>query len=105
MKTAFRDRHEKLRYAKFLEVARRLRQNPAMIDEARAFVLAHMKTDTHQRTYADRWLAVLGLPVEIIIDTLLADSPEGDLLRDTAPPFGPGFTSREVAELIDRMHA
>jgi hypothetical protein len=105
MKTAFRDRHEQLRYAKFVEITRRLRRNPAMIDDTRAFVLTHMQTDPHQRAYADRWLAVLALPVEMISDKLLADSPEGDLLRDTAPPFGRGFTSREVAELIDRLHA
>jgi hypothetical protein len=105
MKTAFRDRHEHLRYAKFVEVAHHLRQNPAMIDDARAFVSAHMQTDPHQRAHADRWLAVLGLPVEMIIDKLLADSPEGDLLRDTAPPFGAGFASREVAEIIDKLHA
>jgi hypothetical protein len=104
MKTAFRERHEQLRYAKFVEVSRRLRQNPAMIDDARAF-LTHMQTDPHQRAYADRWIAVLALPVEMIIDKLLADSPEGDLLRDTAPPFGRGFSSREVADLIDRLHA
>jgi hypothetical protein len=105
MKTAFRDRHEQLRYAKFVEVARRLRQNPAMIDDARAFILTHMQSDPHQREYADRWVAVLALRVEMIIDKLLAESPEGDLLRDTAPPFGRGFLSREVAELIDRLHA
>jgi hypothetical protein len=105
MKAAFRDRHEQLRYAKFVEVARRLRQHPPMIDDARDFVLAHMQTDPHQRDYADRWLAVLILPVEMIIEKLLADSPEGDLLRDTAPPFGRGLASREVAELIGRLRA
>lgn len=105
MKTAFRDRHEQLHYLKFVEVTRRLRQNPAMIDDARGYVLTHMQTDPHLRAYADRWLAVLRLPVEMIIDKLLADSPEGDLLRDTAPPFGRGFASREVAELIDRLNA
>jgi hypothetical protein len=76
-----------------------------MIHDARAFVLTHMRTDPHQCAYADRWLAVLGLPVEMIIDKLLADSPEGDLLRDTAPPFGAGFASREVAKLIDKLDA
>ena len=105
MKTAFRDRHEQLRYAKFVEVARRVRQNPAIIDDARAFVSAHMLTDPHQRAYAERWLTVLDLPVEVMIDKLLADSQEGDLLRDTAPPFGRGFTSREIAELIGTRHA
>ena len=105
MKTAFRDRREQLRYAKFVEVARRLRQNPAIIDDARGFVLAHMHPDPHQRAYAERWLVVLALSVETMIDKLLTDDAEGDLLRDTAPPFGKGFTSREVAELIDKLHA
>lgn len=105
MKTAFRGRHEQLRYAKFAEIARRLRENPAIIKDARRFVLAHMRPDPHQRAYAERWLVVLGLPVETMIDKLLADNPEGDLPRDSAPPFGKGFTSREVAELIDRLDA
>ena len=105
MRTVFRDRHERLRYAKFVEVARRLRENPAIIADAHAFVLAHMHPDPSQRAYAKHWLMVLTLPVEMMIDKLLADSPEGDLLRDTAPPFGKGFTSREVAEIIDRLHA
>jgi len=91
LKTVFRDRHEQLRYAKFVEVARRLQEQPGIIDDTRGFVETHMLTDPHHRAYPDCWLAVLALPIEMIIDKLLADTPEGDLLRDTAPPFGRGF--------------
>jgi hypothetical protein len=48
------------------------------------------------------WRELLGLPAEDIAAALIEDSDRGQLLRDTSPVFGKGFTSREVVELRDR---
>ena len=103
MKTKFRNRHDQIKYAKFVEIMRRVRRDPAMIHDARDFVTRYMLPDPHQATYAGQWLHVLSLPADEIAQLLLADTPEGELLRDTAPPFGRGLTSRDVAEIISAL--
>jgi hypothetical protein len=49
------------------------------------------------------WIDFLRPPAEIAA-ALTEDSPRGRLLRETAPVFGEGLTSREVADLIAYPH-
>jgi hypothetical protein len=105
MKTSFRDRHERLKYLKACETARRIVGDPGLIEQARRFVEEAMAPDPHQRAYTVIWRELPGLPAEDIATALTEDSDRGQLLRDTSPVFGKGFTSREIVELRDRDRA
>jgi hypothetical protein len=105
MKTNFRDRHERLQYLKACETARRIQRDPGLVDQARRFVEERMAPDPHQRAYTSMWRELLRLPEESIAAALIEDSDRGQLLRDTSPVFGKGFTSREVVALLDRDRA
>jgi hypothetical protein len=105
MKTSFRDRHERLKYLKACETARRITLDPRLVDQARQFVEQAMAPDPHQRAYTSMWREVLELPAAEIAAALIEDSDRGQLLRDTSPVFGKGFTSREIVELLDRTRA
>lgn len=102
MKTSFYDRHERLQYLKACETARRIVRDPSLIEQARHFVERAMAPDPHQSAYAAMWREVLNFPPEAIAAALIEDSERGQLLRDTSPVFGKGFTSQEVAALLDR---
>ena len=105
MKTTFYDRHEKRDYYKAIEVMRQFEADPSMADAARQFVQQYMANDPHQAKYAVIWLDLLSCPVDHIAQRLLDDSPSGDLLRQTRPPFGRGLTSCEIAQVIEKMDA
>ena len=105
MAMRFYDRHEWIDYLKACEVARRLVADPSMIADAKRFVAARMLPDPHQRDYAVMWQALLAKPPAEIAAALTEDSPRGQLLRETAPVFGKGLTSRDVADLIAHAHA
>jgi hypothetical protein len=96
----FHDRSKKLTFLKLQAAMARASNDKSLIEEARAYVRTFMLTDPHQRVYAELWLNLLDRPIAEIAARLLADSPEGELLRDTAPVFGKGLTSREIARLI-----
>jgi hypothetical protein len=102
MKTSFRDRHERLKYLKACETARRIVDDPGLIEEARRFVEAAMAPDPRQHAYTLMWRELLSRLSEEIAAALVEDSERGQLLRDTSPVFGKGFTSREVVALLDR---
>ncbi|HVC59268.1 MAG TPA: hypothetical protein VND19_02745 [Acetobacteraceae bacterium] len=101
----FHDRHEWIDYLKACEVARRLVADPSMVADARRFVVTRMLPDPHQRDYALMWQELLSHPPAAIAAALTEDSPRGRLLRETAPVFGKGLTSRDVAELIEHADA
>jgi hypothetical protein len=105
MATRFHDRHEWIDFLKVQEVARRIVADPSMIADARRFVEKHMASDPHQRSYALMWRDLLNRPPAEIAAALTEDSARGRLLRETSPPFGKGFTSREVADLIANADA
>ena len=105
MKTVFYDRHERLRYLKACEIARRIVRDPRQIEQARRFVEEAMAPDPHQSTYTAMWREILSLPAQDIAAALIEDSEKGQLLRDTSPVFGDGFTSQEVVALLDRDRA
>jgi hypothetical protein len=97
----FHDRSKRLTFLKLQAVMVRASTDKSLVEEARAYVKTFMLPDPHQRAYGEMWLNLLDLPVAEIAARLLADSPEGDLLRDTAPVFGKGLSPREVARLIE----
>lgn len=101
----FHDRHEWVDFLKACEVARRLVADPSMIADAQRFVAARMLPDPHQRDYALMWQDLLSRPPAEIAAALTEDSASGRLLRETAPVFGKGLTSRDVAELIEHADA
>jgi hypothetical protein len=105
MATRFHDRHEWIDFLKAQEVARRIVADPSMVADARRFLETHMAPDPHQRTYTLMWRELLDRPAVEIAAALIEDSPRGQLLRETSPPFGKGFTSREVADLIANADA
>jgi hypothetical protein len=101
MKTAFRDRHDRLAYLKAREDARRILADPSLLDSARRFVEQAIAPHENQRAHAARWREVLALPPEQIAALLVEDSPRGQLLRETRPVFGRGLSSQDVARLLD----
>jgi hypothetical protein len=105
MKTGFRDRHERLKYLKACETARRITRDAGLIEQARHFLETAMAPDPHQRVYVTMWRELLARPADEIAAALIEDSERGQLLRDTSPVFGPGFTSREVMALLDQDSA
>jgi hypothetical protein len=100
MTMGFHDRHEWIDFLKASEVARRILADPSSIADARMFVERRMGLDPHQHDYAVMWRELLSRSPAEIAAALTDDSPRGRLLRETAPVFGKGLTSREVAELI-----
>jgi hypothetical protein len=100
MTIRFHDRHEWVDYLKAKEVARRILADPATIADAQRFVAWRMAPDPHQQEYATMWRELLSRPPTEIAAALTEDSPRGRLLRETAPVFGNGLTSRDVADLI-----
>lgn len=105
MKTVFYDRHEWRSYVKACEVARRIVADPSLIEDAKRFLERGMAPDPHQSEYVAMWREWLTRPAEEIAAALIEDSPQGSLLRDTSPVFGPGFTSREIVALMERADA
>ena len=103
MKTQFVDRSDQIRYQKCIEIARRLRLDPSLVDSARAFTERAMAGDPHQLDQYRLWCRVLDRSPGEIADLLLEDTPKGQYARETMPVFGPGFTSREVAGMIRQM--
>ena len=100
MTIRFHDRHEWIDFLNASELARRILADPSMIADARRFVARRMAPDPHQRDYAVMWDELLSRPPAEIAAALTEDCPRGRLLRETAPVFGKGLTSQEVAELI-----
>ncbi len=105
MKTVFHDRHERRQYLKACETARRIASDQGLIANARHFVETVMAPDLHQQVYTSMWRELLNEPAENISAALIEDSDRGQLPRDTAPIFGKGYTSREIAALLDRDRA
>lgn len=87
LKSAFHDRHERRAYERSIEIARRIVNEPAIIQNADAFLERHMRYDAHQARYYVLWRSVLGLPAEAIARALLEDSDRGAELRGSAPVF------------------
>jgi hypothetical protein len=86
-KTAFYDAHERRAYARMVEVAGRLIDDPTLIDQGRTFLERFTRHDPHQRTAYRTWDQLLTSSVTEIARQLLEDTERGAWLRDTAPVF------------------
>ena len=86
-KERFRDAHERRSYAKAMLIAARLMEDPDMANDGQAYLDRFVRPDQRQSGSYALWTRTLRLPVEEIARRLLADTPEGELLRDTAPVF------------------
>jgi hypothetical protein len=86
-KTRFYDRSERRHYEITRAVAARLVDDPALVENGRAFARRHMSGDAAQSQYFHMWEKLLRAEVGDIVQSLLEDSPRGALLRDTQPVF------------------
>jgi hypothetical protein len=100
MKTRFYDRHDHIAYLKAREIARRIVDNPALIEDARRWLEEVMAPDPHQARYAAMWREVLARPAVEIAAALVEDSERGQLLRETRPIFAM-ITSQDVCSLME----
>lgn len=100
----FHDRHQQLQYLKAELVARRVVETPAVAVEARDFIHKFWRDDPHAADHFAVWDELLDQPPLEIAARLLEDSPAGQYLRETCPPFGV-TTAQQVARLIERLPA
>ena len=67
------------------EIARLMRENPRLLDEARRELAA--MTAPHQKAAATRWSELLEQSLDVIVENLTRDDEDGDYIRETRPPF------------------
>jgi hypothetical protein len=87
LKTEFYDRHERRAYLRAVEMAKRIIDNPEVIEHARLFLDRHVRHDPHQHAAFETWRELLDRPPETIARALLEDSDNGAELRGSAPVF------------------
>lgn len=86
-KSVFHDRHERRCYERSLEIARRIVDQPSLLENARAYLERHVKSDPHQAVYYALWTALIQRGPHEIARALLDDSALGAELRGSAPVF------------------
>ena len=86
-KIDFHDRSKKRSYDLSRRVAVRLVDEPGLVENGRAFLERLVRGDPHQSRYYMLWTDLLRQDVRQIVRQLLADTAQGDLLRDTQPVF------------------
>lgn len=87
MTRKYRDANKARSYELARVVAAKLIENPSLIEEGRRYLQRHVRHDPAQRAHYELWLRILRLNAAEIAARLLADTPEGELLRDTRPVF------------------
>jgi len=87
IKDRFYDAHERRSYLRTVEVAKRIVDDPSLIEEGRDYLERFVRDDPHQRGGYELWTETLQLPPEEIARRLLSDTENGAELRNTAPVF------------------
>jgi hypothetical protein len=87
LKNDFRDRYELRSYVRAMLVAKRLLENPRLIDRGRTYLDRFVRDDPRQARIYLLWTDALRLPMDQLLSDLLADDARGALLRETAPVF------------------
>lgn len=87
LKTRFYDRHEERAYARAIEVASHIVEEPESIGAAIAFIDKHFRADPHRQEAYAIWERLLRQTPEAIARALLEDSADGEELRGSAPVF------------------
>jgi hypothetical protein len=87
LKREFRDAYDRRTYARACLLARRLLENPALVQDGRTYLERFVRDDPKQRRIYQIWSGMLELPVAALVGRLLADDEAGAALRDSAPVF------------------
>jgi hypothetical protein len=87
LKVRFHDPHDRRAYARAVEIAARILDDPSLLERGRAYLERFMRADPRQRRAYELWLKVLTLGAERVALALVADDEEGAYLRSTAPVF------------------
>ncbi len=87
LKDHFYDAHERRSYLRAVEVAKRIVDDPSVLQRGRKFLDRFVRNDPYQRPSYELWTRTLQLPPEDIARRLLEDSQSGQALRDSAPVF------------------
>jgi hypothetical protein len=98
-KTDFWDRSQKFRYLIMAEIAKRLVEQPELIEQGRRHLETSMAHDKQVVPFYRAWKAIIDCPAEEIARRWLADTDEGDMLRANPPLFDivEGETRRRVS--------
>jgi|HubBroStandDraft_5_1064220.scaffolds.fasta_scaffold185264_2 hypothetical protein len=86
-KISFHDAHDERVYAKFIDIARRIVDEPGAIGTASAYISKFQDNYRYDPESLRQWRDLLRRPPAAIARALLEDSPQGRRLRDTAPVF------------------
>ncbi len=98
LKQHFHDAHERRAYLRAVETAKRLADDPTLLQPGRTFAERFMRMDPHLSPYYALWLDLLSKDALSVARSLIEDSEQGALLRDTSPVFVT-FTEQELAAL------
>jgi hypothetical protein len=98
LKRRFHDAHERRAYARAVETAKRIVDDPALVERGRHFAERFMRPDPHMARYYEMWSKLLDEDPGTIARSLIEDSQRGALLRDSSPVFV-AFTRRELETL------
>ena len=101
------DRHDRVSLELARHIAGGLRSHPEWIEQARQNLArwSKLNADSPQllRSY-DEWRSILAGPVESIVAVLIAETDEGQRLRQNSP-FAGVLAAQEVWEIKRRFHA
>ncbi|MCK5910851.1 MAG: hypothetical protein KAG62_12970 [Caulobacter sp.] len=86
-KTRFHDAHDRRAYARAVEIAARVLENPSLLSQGRAYLDRFVRVDPRQARAYGLWLDVLAGGAEQVALALIADDERGEYLRGTAPVF------------------
>ncbi len=87
LKARFYDAHERRAYGRAVEVARRIVDDPTLLERGRAFLETFVGADPRQAEAYRLWIDTLALGADGVARLLLADDELGAYLRGTAPVF------------------
>ena len=82
-----RDRNREFKLALFRETCSRILDDPTLIENGRRHMQRFMAKDSRMSKYYQLWQSVIDLPPTEMCRRLLADTPEGEALRDSSPVF------------------
>lgn len=82
-----RDRNREFKLALFRETCSRILDDPTLIENGRRHMQRFMAQDSRMSKYYHLWQSVIDLPPTEMCRRLLADTPEGEALRDSSPVF------------------
>ncbi|WP_297515459.1 hypothetical protein [uncultured Caulobacter sp.] len=86
-KTRFHDAHDRRAFARALEIATRLLEDPSLLGQGSTYLDRFVRSDPRQARAYDLWRGLLAEGAEHVALALIADDERGAYLRETAPVF------------------